>query len=93
MFSGNAKRPGEELFDIVADPDCSKNLAADPGRANVLTELRSRLDAILTEQGDPRMVGYGDVFEGYPYFGRMQPELGGFKEKGQYNPDYVPPSP
>ena len=36
------------------------------------------------------MVGYGDVFESYPYFGRMQPELGGFKEQGQYNLDYVP---
>jgi uncharacterized sulfatase len=85
------KRPAEELYDVEADPDCLKNLAPDPDQAEVLGHLRSRLEATLKEQGDPRMVGYGDVFEGYPYFGRMMPGLGGFREPGRYNPRFVPP--
>lgn len=86
-----AKRPAEELFDVEADPECLENLATDPDHAEILVHLRSRLDTILREQGDPRALAYGDVFEGYPYFGRMQPDLGGFREPGRYNPKYLPP--
>jgi len=86
-----AKRPAEELYDIELDPDCLHNLAADPDHAALLAQLRSRLEAILKEQGDPRMGEYGDIFESYPYFGGMNPGLGGFAERGQYNPQFRPP--
>lgn len=86
-----AKRPAEELYDVKADPDCLRNLASESAHAAVLAQLRTRLDLILREQGDPRMLGYGDVFESYPYFGRMQLDLGGFAEVGRYNPRYSSP--
>ncbi len=37
------------------------------------------------------MVGYGDIFDSYPYFGRMQPGVGGFRDAGKYNPRFLPP--
>jgi uncharacterized sulfatase len=44
----------------------------------------------LTEQGDPRMLGYGDIFDSYPVFGGIQQTIPGFKEIGKYNPDFWP---
>ena len=58
------KRPGEELFDLATDPDCVTNLVADQkGRAAV---MRESLFAELKRQGDPRVLGNGDVFDNYP---------------------------
>ncbi|MCP4641521.1 MAG: sulfatase [bacterium] len=84
------KRPAEELFHIKTDPECLNNLAQDPGNADVRKDLSDRLDALLTEQGDPRALGTGDIFESYPRVSHMRPELGGFAERGQYNPKYQP---
>jgi hypothetical protein len=86
-----AKRPFEELYDIEVDPNCLENLAPYTEYNQVLNKLRAQLDATLKEQGDPRTIGNGAVFESYPYFGRMQPNLSGFKERGQYNPAFLPP--
>ncbi len=36
-------RPAEELYDVVADPYETKNLAGDPDYANTLADLRQRL--------------------------------------------------
>jgi uncharacterized sulfatase len=60
-----AKRPAEELFDVVADPGCLTNLAGDPKHAAARTELADRLDRYLRETGDPRATGTGDVWETY----------------------------
>jgi len=79
------KRPAEQLFDIKNDPGCTKNLANDPSFAATLKKLDVQLVSALTEQGDPRMLGTGDVFESYPRFGGMR-EFAGFKERGAYNP-------
>ena len=59
------KRPGEELFDIKKDPGCLENLAANPEFEQTRAELAAKLDAYLTETGDPRMTGNGDVWEEY----------------------------
>ncbi len=64
-----AKRPGEELYDIVADEPCLHNLAGDPRFAAVRQRMAQRLTRILQETGDPRIAGNGDVFEHYPYTG------------------------
>jgi uncharacterized sulfatase len=82
------RRPEEQLFDIVEDPECLQNLAADPTMRAVKEQLRKQLREQLKRQGDPRMLGYGDVFESYPRFGVMRPECGGFAERGEYNPKY-----
>jgi N-sulfoglucosamine sulfohydrolase len=46
------KRPAEELYDLKADPNETKNLAADPARSQTLTQLREDLDAWMKANGD-----------------------------------------
>lgn len=60
------KRPLEELYDVVADPDCLNNLASDPMHAETCRRLWKQLQEELTAQGDPRILGKGDIFDFYP---------------------------
>ncbi|MCP5119467.1 MAG: sulfatase-like hydrolase/transferase, partial [bacterium] len=80
--------PAEQLYDIGADAACLDNLAEKPEHAVLKQQLSQELDQTLTAQRDPRMMGTGDIFESYPRFNRMRPQLGGFAESGQYNPKY-----
>ena len=82
------KRPSEELYDIQKDPSCLQNLARDPAFAKVLRSMREQLKEELKQQKDPRVLGYGDVFDSYPRYGPMREYIGGFKKWGQYNPKY-----
>ncbi|MFC1639381.1 sulfatase [Gemmatimonadota bacterium] len=83
-------RPEEELFDIRQDPACLQNLAATPGHAALRQALRAQLEEELRRQEDPRILGYGDIFDSYPRFSNMRPELlPGFAERGQYHPQYA----
>ena len=45
-------RPAEELYDLNADPDEQRNLAADPQHAQTINDLRAALDKWMREQGD-----------------------------------------
>jgi uncharacterized sulfatase len=83
------KRPAEELYDIKKDPGCLTNLADRAEFAAIKKRLRAELERSLTEQGDPRMSG-SDIFDSYPRYSPMRPELGGFAEQGQYNPKFQP---
>lgn len=58
--------PADQLYDLRADPDCVRNLAASPEHAGRAREMRDRMEAELREQGDPRMSGRGHVFDAYP---------------------------
>jgi arylsulfatase A-like enzyme len=49
--------PEEELYDLVFDPAEAANLAADPAHAEVLGELRARLEAWMAETADPLLWG------------------------------------
>ena len=86
------KKPGEELFDLANDPECIRNLAFDARFASIRQTLADRLDRLLREQKDPRVLGQGDIFESYPYYQRL-PEQGfpGFFEYGKYNPKFLEP--
>ncbi len=84
------KRPAEELYDIQKDPGCLENLASSPAHAEVRAKLRAELERTLIAQKDPRMLGAGDIFESYPRYSAMRPELGGFAQQGQYNPAFLP---
>ena len=84
------KRPEEELYAVDTSMDCMENLANLPEYAAIKQELRTKLDAALERQQDPRILGTGDIFESYPRFGGMRPELGGFAEGGKRNPAYAP---
>lgn len=61
-----AKRPAEELYDIVNDPGCLENLAGSQRYAAELLDLRNRLGGYLMQTLDPRVTGHGQVFESYP---------------------------
>ncbi len=63
------KRPGEELYDVRADPDQVQNLALDPAHADVKRRLWQRLFGVLHASGDPRVLGSGDFFDHQPYTG------------------------
>ena len=60
-----AKRPAEELFDVIKDPGCLTNLMADPKHAATGKQLADRLNRYLRETGDPRATGNGDIWETY----------------------------
>lgn len=62
------KRPEEELYNVALDPDCVTNLAQSPEAQATQTQMRTRMETFLTEQGDPRTLGNGEVFEDYPHF-------------------------
>jgi len=63
------KRPAEELYDCRADPEQLVNVAGEPE----YEEIREAMSARLTEQleltGDPRILGSGEPFDTYPYYG------------------------
>jgi N-sulfoglucosamine sulfohydrolase len=86
------KRPAEELYDIRNDPGCMHNLAARDEYAAVRKELSEKLNRLLVAQKDPRALGTGDIFESYPRVSGMRPQLGGFAERGKYNPKYQRPA-
>lgn len=68
------KRPAEELYDVKADPDQVKNLAADPAYAKIRSELSAELERKLKEANDPRVTSDGKVpFEHPPYTGGREP--------------------
>ncbi|BDS06649.1 heparan N-sulfatase [Oceaniferula spumae] len=72
------KRPQDELYEISTDPHQIHNLADDPKYAETLKKLRTQLMAELTETGDLRMQGKGDVYESYGYR-----SYGGSKKKNR----------
>ncbi|MAS96749.1 MAG: heparan N-sulfatase [Verrucomicrobiales bacterium] len=60
------KRPAEELYDMDKDPDCVHNLASDPAYRETCNQLWAQLETELKAQGDPRVLGKGEIFDDYP---------------------------
>jgi len=84
------QRPAEELYHITDDPDCIHNLADDPAHAAIKGQLWTKLEQALKAQGDPRILGQGDIFDSYPRISRMRGDIfEGFAERGRYNPEYM----
>jgi N-sulfoglucosamine sulfohydrolase len=81
---GFEKRPSEELYDIITDPFCLKNLAHNASFKGIKSELSKILMSELVKQGDPRTGAHGNVFDSYPRFGKMR-NFAGFKQQGAYN--------
>lgn len=82
------KRQEEQLYDIRSDKGCLRNLADDPAFRTVRENLRKVLLKELKKQGDPRIMGNGDIFDSYPRFASMR-DFPGFKEEGKYNPAFM----
>ncbi len=47
----------EQLYDLVFDPNESRNLANDPSVSDVLQQMRLRLDDWMNATGDPLLLG------------------------------------
>jgi uncharacterized sulfatase len=69
------RRPGEEFYDISADPHCMKNLADEPNLAEIKASLRDRLMNELRRTGDPR-VSDQVIFEAPPFTDAGEPNRG-----------------
>jgi uncharacterized sulfatase len=67
-----AIRPGEELYDVRADPDCLMNLAEDPKHAEVRKGLEARLMKRLVDDKDPRATADGNIWETYPRYDKLR---------------------
>lgn len=84
-----ARHGPEQLYDVRNDPGCLHDLASSAQHAETLKSLRGQLERELKRLKDPRMLGAGDIFESYPRFSPMRPQLGGFAEEGAYNRKYM----
>ena len=60
------KQPEWQFFNVRSDPDCLDDLATDADHAERFAEYKNQLLTTLRETGDPRALGYGDVWEDYP---------------------------
>jgi arylsulfatase A-like enzyme len=49
--------PREQLFDVILDPNETRNLAGDPRYAKPLAEMRGRLDGWMKRTDDPLLRG------------------------------------
>lgn len=61
------KRPQEELYDMLKDPDQLHNLAGQEAYKIIQNDLKEELFRLLKESGDPRATGGGEEFDNYPY--------------------------
>lgn len=63
-----AKRPFEELFDIVNDPYCLNNLAQQDNFIEDKNRLSKVLDDYLLKTKDPRVVLGHSIWDNFPYY-------------------------
>ena len=68
---GFAERPAEELYDLAKDPDQLNNVADKPEYVRTKKRLADLLMAQLRATEDPRVLGKGDAFDNYPYYGSL----------------------
>lgn len=79
---GYGKRPAEELYAVIEDPDQVHNLAANPAYEDVRAELRAKLMEELQTGQDPRVVDPQAGFDAPPY-APGDPEMGRVLLRGQ----------
>lgn len=63
-----AKRPYEELYDVIADPSCLDNLALNHEFHKVKKRLSKSLDKYLVKTDDPRAFSNNTYWDNYPYY-------------------------
>jgi N-sulfoglucosamine sulfohydrolase len=60
-------RPADELYRLSNDPAGLRNLANDPAYAETMAELKQQMLTLLKDEGDPRALGNGAIFDTYEY--------------------------
>jgi uncharacterized sulfatase len=68
FLKATAKRPYEELYDIVKDPYCLNNLADLGIYLEEKMRLSKALDAYLLRTEDPRAVSGQSIWDNFPYY-------------------------
>lgn len=63
------KRPAEELYDLAKDPDQMNNVAEEKEYFIIKMRLFGKLMSELAATRDPRVVGLGEKFDEYKYYG------------------------
>ena len=63
------KRPAEELYDLKKDPAQLDNVAGKSEYTKIQKKLAADLIVELKATNDPRVLGKGDLFDQYPYYG------------------------
>ena len=58
-------RPEYEMFDIKNDPACMRNVAEHSENLGAASELRKSLNSFLSQTGEPRLEGKGEIWESY----------------------------
>ena len=67
-----AIRPEVELYDLRHDPHQWMNVADDPAYLKLRVTLAILLEVELRAAGDPRVLGGGEKFDSYPYYGSIK---------------------
>jgi N-sulfoglucosamine sulfohydrolase len=86
------KRADEELYNIKKDPYCMANLVEDAPLSSMKADMRKLMIAKLTEQGDPRILGNGDIFDQYEYAGAVKDYYNRFMKGENVSAGWVNPS-
>ena len=60
-------RPEYEMFNIETDRECMNNIADAERYAEIRAQMERTMTQALRTEGDPRVLGKGDVFDHYPY--------------------------
>ncbi len=63
------KRQPDELYRLSDDPQNVRNLAHDLAFRQTMEDLRYRMMQLLKDEGDPRALGNGAIFDTYKYVG------------------------
>jgi len=63
-----AKRPYEELYDVVVDPFCLTNLISNSNYAKDKRRLSKILDKYLIKTKDPRSLTGKSIWDEFPYY-------------------------
>ncbi|MCU0379201.1 MAG: sulfatase [Bacteroidales bacterium] len=64
------KRGEEELYNVSLDPFCLNNLADSAGYEELKNDCSAELMRRLRDEGDPRVLGQGDIFDEFLYSGK-----------------------
>lgn len=63
-----AKRPYEELYDIINDPECMENLIGKKEFEKDKKRLSRKLNKYLKKTKDPRAVNGASIWDKFPYY-------------------------
>jgi len=80
------RRPAEELYDLVKDPDQMHNVAGQADYAPAQNKLQRALNAWMMATGDPRAKSNADPWDRYPYYGDRPKRKPGRKKAAAAKP-------